>query len=33
VVTGSYHAISRDLDDGKKIVKGSAGVPPEKVLP
>jgi HlyD family secretion protein len=24
IVTGSYHAISRDLDDGKKIVKGPA---------
>ncbi len=24
IVTGSYHAISKDLDDGKKIVKGSA---------
>jgi HlyD family secretion protein len=22
IVTGGYHAISRDLDDGKKIVKG-----------
>jgi HlyD family secretion protein len=33
IVTGSYHAISRDLDDGKKIVKGSAGALPEKVLP
>jgi HlyD family secretion protein len=33
VVTGSYHAISRDLDDGRKIVKGSAGALPEKALP
>ena len=24
IVTGSYHAISHDLDDGKKIVKGPA---------
>jgi HlyD family secretion protein len=24
IVIGGYHAISRDLDDGKKIVKGSA---------
>ncbi len=24
IVTGGYHAISRDLDDGKKIVKGPA---------
>ena len=23
IVTGGYHAISRDLDDGKKIVKGT----------
>jgi HlyD family secretion protein len=33
IVTGSYHAISRDLDDGKKIVKGSAAAQPEKVQP
>ena len=24
IVTGGYHAISRDLDDGRKIVKGAA---------
>ena len=24
IVVGSYHAVSRDLDDGKKIVKGAA---------
>ena len=23
IVTGGYHAISRDLDDGKKITKGA----------
>jgi len=25
IVIGGYHAISHDLDDGKKIVKGAAG--------
>lgn len=31
IVTGSYHAISHDLDDGKKIVKsGAAGSDTEK---
>jgi len=30
IVTGGYRAISRDLDDGKKIVKGSAGANVEK---
>ena len=30
IVTGSYRAISRDLDDGKKIVKKAAGEGPEK---
>jgi HlyD family secretion protein len=30
VVTGGYHAISRDLDDGKKIVKGAAGADVDK---
>jgi len=24
IVTGGFHAISHDLDDGKKVVKGSA---------
>ena len=24
IVIGSYHAVSRDLEDGKKIVKGAA---------
>jgi HlyD family secretion protein len=33
IVTGSYHAISRELDDGRKIIKGPAGVQPEKVQP
>jgi len=26
IVTGGYRAISRDLDDGKKIKKGPGGV-------
>ncbi|HEY1718213.1 MAG TPA: efflux RND transporter periplasmic adaptor subunit [Verrucomicrobiae bacterium] len=30
IVVGGYRAISRDLDDGKKIVKGSAGANVEK---
>ncbi len=30
IVTGGYHAISHDLDDGKKIVKGAAGADTEK---
>ena len=30
MVTGGYHAISRDLDDGKKIVKGAAAGRREK---
>ncbi len=25
IVTGGYHAISHDLDDGKRIVKAAAG--------
>jgi HlyD family secretion protein len=30
IVVGGYRAISRDLDDGKKIVKGSVGADAEK---
>jgi HlyD family secretion protein len=30
IVIGGYHAISHDLDDGKKIVKGAAGSDTEK---
>ncbi len=30
IVTGGYHAISHDLDDGKKILKGAAGSDAEK---
>jgi HlyD family secretion protein len=30
IVTGSYHAISHDLDDGKKFVKGPANSETEK---
>jgi len=30
IVTGGYHAISRDLDDGKKIVKGAPGADTDK---
>ena len=30
IVVGGYRAISRDLDDGKKITKGSAGANVEK---
>jgi putative ABC transport system ATP-binding protein len=30
IVTGGYHAISHDLDDGKKIVKGSGGADAQK---
>jgi HlyD family secretion protein len=30
IVIGGYHAISHDLDDGKKIVKGAAGADTEK---
>ena len=30
IVTGSYHAISHDLDDGKRIVKGPAVAEPDK---
>jgi HlyD family secretion protein len=26
IVTGGFHAISRDLDDGKKIKKGGADI-------
>jgi HlyD family secretion protein len=33
IVTGGYHAISHDLDDGKKIVKGAAGTDTEKPKP
>jgi HlyD family secretion protein len=32
VVSGGYHAISHDLEDGKKIVKGKAPVEGEKKL-
>jgi multidrug efflux pump subunit AcrA (membrane-fusion protein) len=30
IVIGGFHAISHDLDDGKKIVKGPAGGAPDK---
>jgi len=30
IVTGGYHAISHDLDDGKKIVKAAAGADAQK---
>jgi HlyD family secretion protein len=30
VVTGNYRAVSRDLDDGKKITRGSADISPAK---
>ena len=30
IVTGGFHAISHDLDDGKKIVKGPSGAVAEK---
>ncbi len=30
IVIGGYHAISHDLDDGKKIVKGAAVTDTEK---
>jgi HlyD family secretion protein len=33
IVTGGFHAISRDLDDGKKIVKSSGGVEIAKSQP
>jgi HlyD family secretion protein len=33
IVTGSYRAISRDLDDGKKIHKGIVGTEAEKFQP
>ena len=33
IVTGGYHAIMRDLDDGKKIVKGVVPVETEKPAP
>jgi HlyD family secretion protein len=33
IVTGSYRAISRDLDDGKKIHKGFAGAEAENPQP
>jgi HlyD family secretion protein len=33
IVTGSYRAISRDLDDGKKIHKGIVGIEAEKSQP
>jgi HlyD family secretion protein len=33
IVTGGYRAISRDLDDGKKIVKGPAVIENEKPSP
>jgi HlyD family secretion protein len=33
IVTGGYHAISRDLDDGKKILKGTVAPEPDKPKP
>ena len=30
IISGGYRAISRDLDDGKKIVKGAASGEKEK---
>ena len=33
IVTGGFHAISHDLDDGKKIVKGSSGTDTAKSQP
>jgi HlyD family secretion protein len=33
IVTGGFKAIGRDLDDGKKIVKGPGGAESEKVQP
>jgi HlyD family secretion protein len=33
IITGGYRAISRDLDDGKKIVKGMAGADDGKTSP
>jgi HlyD family secretion protein len=33
IVTGGFHAISRDLDEGKKIVKGSGGAEIAKSQP
>jgi len=33
IVTGGYHAIMRDLDDGKKVVKGVIGSETEKTTP
>ena len=33
IVTGGYHAIMRDLDDGKKVVKGVVAAETEKTTP
>lgn len=33
IVVGGYHAISHDLDDGKRIVKGAADADTEKTKP
>jgi HlyD family secretion protein len=33
IVTGNYHAISHDLDDGKKIIKASGNAGPDKSQP
>ena len=33
IVTGGYHAIMRDLDDGKKVVKGVIAAETEKTTP
>jgi HlyD family secretion protein len=30
VITGGYRAVSRDLEDGKKIRKGAVGAGPDK---
>ena len=30
IVTGGYHAIQRDLDDGKKVIKGTGAPEPDK---
>ena len=33
IVTGGYHAIQRDLDDGKKVIKGTGAPEPDKPKP
>jgi len=33
IVVGGYHAISHDLDDGRKIVKGAASAVTESPKP